>query len=142
MIKPTATSLKRVITDIKQRIRDGVAFAPLSLITSINPKIRGWANYYRHVVSKRIFDKLDSAVWRMVWKWAVHRHPKKPKRWIARRYFLHKGRPGWCFTEQGVTLWKAGHTPIRRHCKIRKDAHPYCVQWQAYFDKRKAGRLA
>jgi RNA-directed DNA polymerase len=140
LIQPTPTSLKRVLVAIKQRIRDGVALAPSALIASINPTIRGWANYYRHVVSKRTFAKLDSAVWRMVWRWAVYRHPQKSKQWIAKRYFRRKDQPGWCFADQGATLWKAERTPIKRHCKIQKSAHPYCKQWQAYFIRRKAGR--
>lgn len=34
------------------------------LIRQLNPLIRGWANYYQHVVSQRIFDKVSCAIWR------------------------------------------------------------------------------
>jgi RNA-directed DNA polymerase len=27
-------------------------------------------------------------------------------------------------------------TPIRRHRKIRADAHPFDPQWESYFEKR------
>ena len=53
----------------------------------LNPFIRGWAAYYRTVVSSEVFQSLDAHVWRLVYKWASFTHPKKPKRWIIDRYF-------------------------------------------------------
>lgn len=41
--------------------------------------LRGWANYHSHVVAKKIFNQLDSAVWKMLWRWLVRRHPRKTR---------------------------------------------------------------
>lgn len=137
LIKPSMASIKRVSGKIRQLVKTNPAVPTFVLINLLNPIIRGWANYYRHVVSKRVFDKLDTVVWHGVWQWAKRRHAGKPKQWIARKYFTCKG--GWVFADQGYRLWKAGRTPIKRHRKIQKHANPYCVEWKPYFNKRKAG---
>ena len=67
------------------------------LINRLNPIIRGWANYHRHVVSKRIFARLDAAIFRMLWQWAQARHPRKGRRWIKQKYFERVGNRDWWF---------------------------------------------
>ena len=58
------------------------------LIAQLNPVIRGWANYHRHVVSKVVFNKVDTAIFRSLWSWATRRHPKKSSRWVAKKYWV------------------------------------------------------
>src|SRR5690348_13283356 len=67
------------------------------LIVQLNPIIRGWAAYHRHSASKRTFTKVDSAIFGALWRWAQRRHPKKPRRWIARKYFTTRGNRHWIF---------------------------------------------
>jgi len=57
------------------------------LIIQLNPVIRGWANYHRHVVSKRIFGRIDEQIFQLLWRWARRRHPRKGSRWIKNKYF-------------------------------------------------------
>jgi RNA-directed DNA polymerase len=57
------------------------------MIVKLNPVIRGWANYHRHVSSKRTFSRVDHAIFRALWQRAKRRHPKKSRRWIKDRYF-------------------------------------------------------
>ena len=58
-----------------------------AVIARINPIIRGWSAYYRGVVSSKMFSSMDHYMWRLTCRWARHTHPKKPKKWIVRRYF-------------------------------------------------------
>jgi RNA-directed DNA polymerase len=37
------------------------------LIRQLNPVIRGWANYRRHVVTKRNFSRVDDHIVRWIW---------------------------------------------------------------------------
>nr|WP_249593450.1 group II intron maturase-specific domain-containing protein [Escherichia coli] len=30
----------------------------------LNPVLKGWARYYRHVVSKKIFQKVSHEIWK------------------------------------------------------------------------------
>lgn len=46
------------------------------------PHCRGWAAYYRHVVSSRTFNDLDDYLWKLTYKWVKYTHPHKPKKWI------------------------------------------------------------
>ena len=67
-----------------RRLRGSNAMA---VIARLNPIIRGWAAYYRGVVSSKLFNALDNYVWRLTYRWASHSHPRKPKKWIVHRYF-------------------------------------------------------
>jgi RNA-directed DNA polymerase len=58
-----------------------------AVITALNPIVKGWAAYYRGVVSKKTFSSLDDYMWALTYKWAVYSHANKPKRWVAARYF-------------------------------------------------------
>ncbi|MGA3683719.1 group II intron maturase-specific domain-containing protein [Pseudomonas graminis] len=68
-----------------------------NLIGLLNPVLRGWANYHSHVVAKKVFNQVDSAVWDMLWRWAVRRHPRKTRRWVKDRYFKVQGARRWVF---------------------------------------------
>jgi hypothetical protein len=60
--------------------------------------------YYRGVVSSKIFNGLDMHLWRLTFKWATRSHPKKPRKWVARRYFgrFNKFRNDrWVFGDPG-----------------------------------------
>nr|PME95757.1 hypothetical protein BCV26_05260 [Vibrio cyclitrophicus] len=56
----------------------------------INPKLRGWANYYRHCVAKQIFGYVGHKLFQALWHWAVRRHPTKSKDWVVHKYFLNR----------------------------------------------------
>ena len=86
-----------VLSKVKQIIREYIGRAAHVLINRLNPIIRGWANYHRHVVSKRVFARLDAAIFSMLWQWAKARHPRKGARWIKQKYFERVGNRDWWF---------------------------------------------
>ncbi|MFJ1270130.1 group II intron maturase-specific domain-containing protein [Legionella lytica] len=55
-----------------------------SLIRLLNPKIRGWANYYRHVVAKDTLHHIDSQVFAALIRWIKKRHPNKSATWMQK----------------------------------------------------------
>src|SRR5208337_2567972 len=97
LIKPARKSIESVLSKVKQIIREHIGRAAHVLINRLNPVIRGWANYHRHVVSKRIFARLDAAIFSMLWQWAQARHPRKGCRWIKQKYFERVGTRDWWF---------------------------------------------
>jgi RNA-directed DNA polymerase len=106
----------------------------------LNPVIRGWAQYHRHVVSAETFQTVDHQIFQTLWRWATRRHPKKGKRWIKDKYFHEKGGRTWVFSGEydgkPVTLFAANKMPIKRHVGIRSEANPFDPDWEIYFEKR------
>jgi RNA-directed DNA polymerase len=148
LIKPSKDAQCRIHRHVRHIIRGSQAVTQHDLISWLNPLIRGWANYYRHVVSKRTFSTLDHVLWKALWRWAVRRHPKKGRRWVAKRYFQTFGTRSWVFacthnTDQHeapewVKLTSASDTTIRRHVKVKADANPYDPKWKSYFAGRRS----
>jgi RNA-directed DNA polymerase len=111
----------------------------------LNPLRRGWAMYYRHVVSKQPFQHVDYHIWRALWRWAKRRHPKKSKRWTYRRYF-EVGKYGATFYAHSrdrrgqpirLRLERMPAIPIVRHVKGKGRASPDDPTLQASWDRRR-----
>lgn len=87
LIKPCNAAVrwvKRKLAEQMRRLRGQNASAVLA---AINPITRGWASFYRSVVSKQTFTTVDDYLWRLTYKWACRSHPNKPRRWVTKRYF-------------------------------------------------------
>ena len=136
LIKPSPTSYKKITRTLRETIYNSRAMEQDTLIARLNPKIRGWANYYKHVCSKKIFNKLDSDLWRMLWNWSKRRHPKKGKRWVVDKYFKTVNGNRWTFQGSKYTLVNPALIPIRRHVSIRHEANPYDLKYRDYYNKR------
>jgi len=149
LIKPSNSSLRNVIRKIRKILKDNKTVSQERLIQLLNPIIRGWAMYHRHVVSKRSFSKLSHVIFRMIWRWAKRRHPNKNLRWIKSKYFKRIENVEWTFACEGQHLNKAKgketvlyklfdpqKLPIKRHVKIRSETSPFDEQWDDYFEER------
>ena len=120
-------------------LRGGNAAA---VIAALNPVIRGWAAYYRGVVSARLFGSLDSYMWKLLYKWATWRHNNKPKHWIVGRYFgkFNKFRNDrWVFGDRdsGAYLVKFSWTAIQRHVMVKGAASPDDPALAGYWAERR-----
>jgi RNA-directed DNA polymerase len=141
LIKPARKNVKSFLDKIRNTVKANMGASPKDLIKQLNPIIRGWAAYHRHIVAAQTFEYVDMHIFKCVWKWARRRHPGKSKRWIKRAHFSQ----GWIFSasvqEKGKSrtyaLMKASQIPIRRHVKIRGKAHPYDPAYEQYFKQRK-----
>lgn len=98
IIKPAKSSIKRLLTDIREIIKSNKTVKTEHLIDLLNPKIRGWANYYCHVCSKETFGYIDYNIFKAIWSWAVRRHPNKGARWVKRKYFRVDTSRNWIFS--------------------------------------------
>ena len=148
LIKPSKDAQGRIHRRVREVIGGSKAITQYNLIHWLNPLIQGWANYYRHVVSAETFHTLDSVLWQALWRWAVRRHPKKSRRWVAERYFHKFGARHWVFActkshhphgeQEWVKLAAASDIKIRRHVKVKADANPYDSEWTQYFLGRRS----
>jgi RNA-directed DNA polymerase len=145
LIRPSKDNVKVFLTKVREIARANRQATSGNLILKLNPVIRGWANYHRHVVSKQVFGTVDNAIFTTLWHWAKRRHPNKGKRWIKAKYFKTIGHRNWVFTgtvtgSEGsiktVHLNRASNIPIQRHVKIIGEANPYDPHWIPYFAYR------
>lgn len=63
LIKPSQDAVRRIRRRLADEIRSMRGSNAMALIARLNPIIRGWAAYYRGVVSSKLFSALDSHVW-------------------------------------------------------------------------------
>ncbi len=137
LIKPSKDSCKTIANKIRAIIRKSRTITQDALIYAINPIIRGWCNYHRCMVSKKIFQQLDTVVFKALWKWSKRRHPMKTKQWIKNKYFKRIEFRDWIFHGEKERILFAGDTKIKRHRMIKLDRNPYLKQDKEYYLNRK-----
>jgi RNA-directed DNA polymerase len=151
LIKPSHKNVRAFLQKVREVIKANAQATTSNLIRQLNPLIRGWANYHRHVVSKRTFAAVDHAIYKTLWNWAKRRHPTKPRRWIRKTYFHTIGGRNWVFCGEGqgkdgkpikLRLFSAAQVPIQRHTKIKGAANPYDPAWEPYFEHRLGVKMA
>ena len=125
LIKPSQKSIKSITQKLKTIVSKAKSWTQDKLIKTLNPVIRGWANYHRHIVAKDTFRKLDSYLWEITWRWGKRRHPNKGHKWIANKYWTSEGTRNWIFQSKETKLLKFSDTKIRRHLLPKLDANPY-----------------
>ncbi len=128
IIKPSKANVRRHKQALAAIIDQQQQAPQAGLIARLNPRIKGWANYYATVCSKQTLHAVDAWLFHKLWAWARRRHPNKGKRWRARKYWgFHHG--SWCFAAGPLRLQKGRHTPIRRHIKVRGTRSPFDGDW-------------
>src|ERR1022692_1629992 len=142
LIKPSKAAIRRLRERLAAETRRLRGLNAVAIITALSPVIRGWAAYYRTVVSSRVFSSLDTYVWKLLYKWATWRHPNKPGRWIVGRYFGKFNRfrnDHWVFGDRdsGGYLVKFSWTGIERHVPVRGAASPDDPALAAYWASRR-----
>jgi RNA-directed DNA polymerase len=146
--RPSDAAVKTFYAGLRQVVRKGLHLDPATLARILNPKIRGWANYHRHASSKATFQRLDHLIFRLLWRWARRRHPKKNRHWLAGRYFTTVGGDHWVFwgwdarIGEPVYLASAAQTRILRHVKVRSALNAHAPEWQDYLHRRRSFRSA
>lgn len=93
-------------------------------------------------MSTETFHNLDHHVWTILWKWALFRYPKKPRRWVVDRYFgqFHPTRRDrWVFgnRDSGAYLPRFGWTKIVRHDLVKGAASPDDPALAGYWEARR-----
>ncbi len=145
LITPSKKNVHTFLERVRKMIKETRSATAGHLILALNPVIRGWALYHRHVVSARTFASVDHAITYALWTWARRRHPKKNAAWVKKKYFHTRGTRHWVFSgtvetrsgsSPGVWLYSAAGVSIQRHIKIRAAANPYDPAWEPYFEAR------
>lgn len=151
IIQPSRKNVKAYLEKVRAIIKDNKQISAGILIGRLNPVIRGWANYHRHVVSKKTFSRTDHEIHKALWRWAKRRHHNKNSHWIKAKYFRYFQGRNWVFfgqvidkdgNRQEVRLVSASRTITRWHPKVKSAANPYDPNWEHYFEKRLDAKMA
>ncbi len=145
LIKPSKKNRKTFLEKVRKVVKANPTMAAGKLVRWLNPLIRGWAYYHRHVVSKRVFGSVDNMLYQLLWQWAKRRHPRKRRWWIAEKYFFPTGSKRWVFhgevDGQDYLLFQATSVRIKRHVKVKAEANPFDPHWEPYFERRLAVKI-
>jgi RNA-directed DNA polymerase len=133
LIKPAKANVQEHLAGLGQIIERSKSRSQRELIGQLNPKIQGWANYYRTAVSQAVYTRLDYLVWEKLRAWAQRRHPRKSTGWVFKRYWR------WLDTRQAfatspissdaVSLRLHSEVAITRHIKVKGNRSPYDGDW-------------
>jgi RNA-directed DNA polymerase len=133
LIKPAKANVTDHLAALGRIIARGNALPQGQLIHQLNPKIRGWALYYRTGVSQAVYERLDHLTWIKLRHWARWRHPKKSTAWTLRRYWHHVGARLTFATSatdpDAVHLLAHSEVTITRHVKVQGNRSPYDGDW-------------
>lgn len=145
LIKPSKKKVLDFCKRIGKEIKAMNGCEQELIIKRLNPILRGFANYYKGVVSKETFSYISSKVWRYLWQWAKRRHPRKNTKWVRKRYFKTINGNKWTFAtttsdrqgkEKDLFLYPIAYTPIERHVKVKGEASPDDPSLRKYWELR------
>jgi RNA-directed DNA polymerase len=112
---------KKAIQAVKDKVsektyRSTLHQSPEILIQSINKALTGWANYFRHGVSKAVFSAIDYHAWGRIMRWLRRKYHTGRSRIgmpELRRRFCERGT--WRFAVNGVRFTGAFSVPVTRY---------------------------
>lgn len=145
LIKPSKQKVLDFCKRLGEEIRKLNGHKQEDVIRKLNPILRGFANYYKGVVSKETFSYISHRLWQYLWRWAKRRHPNKSKRWIMKQYFRTIEGNRWnfaCYTVNRIgknnllSIYPIARTSIERHIKVKGDASPDDPTLKEYWEKR------
>jgi len=144
VIKPAKDGLKALVQKTRECIKGMLGQKGERLIKALNPIIRGWANYHRHVCSAEAFWTAERIIRYQLLRWARRTHPKKSYGWLKRKYFSAGGSFGFAIRTRAATgestvlrLYSIARTVLDWHIKVRGEANPYDPVYTEYFEQRR-----
>ena len=145
-IRPAKKNVLSFMQSIREFIRSQVGAPTAGLLARLNAKIRGWGNYYRHVISSKTFDWVNRQINLALTRW-IHRRHKKSKTWKWRRkHYYRQIQNTWLFSTtyrladgriRILDLFQLSSIKWRPHVKVRATAHAFDPDLDAYFARRK-----
>jgi RNA-directed DNA polymerase len=76
LIKPSKAAVRRVKRKLADQMRRHRGQNVSAVLAAVCPITRGWASFYRAVVSKKTFNSVDDYLWKLTYKWARRSHPE------------------------------------------------------------------
>ena len=147
---PSKDAQKRFRAKIGDIVKGHKMCKQESLIRMLNPVITGWGNYYRYGASTDAFHGCDNHIYNLTKKWALRRHPKKRKSWVADKYWHEIRGRKWTFAWKYETKSKkVNYLTLKRlsdihytpYKQIKGEANPFDPEYDDYFFQRKEQQM-
>lgn len=113
--KPSTKAIASIKDKVKAKTYRSTRQMDLDqLLLSMNRTLRGWANYFRHGVSKAVFSAVDRHAWGRLMRWIRAKYTGKTGLGMKelRRRFCDTG---WRFAHNGVVFTGASSVPVTRY---------------------------
>ena len=136
LIKPQKEKVTETLREWKQVIDRNNGNTLEIMLLQLRPKMIGWAMYYRFVVSKATYTKIDYEMWYKVYKWIKRHYGYKS---IIRLINAdHKQGNKWKIEDGEAELKTLSEVPITRFMKVKRgyrvyDSNPEVIK---YWEKR------
>jgi RNA-directed DNA polymerase len=109
---PSRRAVKAITTRVRERTSRSTLHLDLDrLLAGLNRTLQGWANYFRHGVSKKVFSRVDYHAWQRVATWLRRKHGRICWREVRRRFCDQ----GWRFAHNGVVFRGAASVTVERY---------------------------
>lgn len=146
LIKPSDNAVKKLKRKVKELWLRQQGQNVVSILKLLNPIIRGWSNYYRTVVSKATFNRLDSWMYERSYRYARRMHPLKPWYWVKQRYwapYRAGSKNQWVFGDKpsGAYLLLFNWTRIYRHIMVTGSASVDDPSLKDYWEARRQRKV-
>ncbi|WP_289846604.1 group II intron maturase-specific domain-containing protein, partial [Acinetobacter baumannii] len=66
-MKPSKKNVTAFLGKVREFVKGNKALRQDKLVKALNPMIQGWANYHRHVVARRTFERVRMEIWQCLW---------------------------------------------------------------------------
>jgi RNA-directed DNA polymerase len=141
LITPSKASLQNLRKRLKEEWRKARGQPAKAVIGRLTPLLRGWTNYFRTVVAKAAFRRLDAWMFRKEVRYVKRTHPHKSWDWQRTHYwgkFNPKRQDAWVFGDRrtGHCLPKLSWVTIERHILVKGTASPDDPQLRDYWQRR------
>jgi RNA-directed DNA polymerase len=113
--KPSKKAIQSIKDKVSEKTYRSTRHQDLDrLLRSLNMSLAGWANHFRHGVSKATFSAVDNHAWNRLMRWIRAKYAGKSKLSMAemRRRFCDTG---WRFAHNGVVFTGASSVAVTRY---------------------------
>lgn len=145
LIKPSREAIREIKLKIKKVWRKLQGQNIGAVVKTLNPMIRGWANYHKINVASETFKELDDWMHKRERRYTKLTHPNKSDKWRTSRYFgkLNLDRDDhWVFGDKktGLHILKLSWTKIDRHSLVEKRSSPDDPSLTKYWKSREEAK--
>jgi RNA-directed DNA polymerase len=124
--RPSRKAIQAIRDQVKVKTYRSTRHQDLDeLLRSLNMSLAGWANYFRHGVSKAVFSSIDSFAWLRLMRWIRRKYEGRHRLGMKelRDRFCDRG---WRFAWKGVVFTGASSVKVTRY---RYRGHNIATPW-------------